>query len=89
MDMNDSFLMKRFQRLWLQLRETSATVTFKWKTTEHETWASQTFSTADEIMQLEIPARGRKLKIRFEHIVPNLDVEIESFQAAFKQRGLV
>ncbi len=77
---------KRIWRTLLWVKENSSTVTLKWKTETHETFQSQTFSTADEFIQLITDSRGRRLKLRFENLTPAEAVEIESFQVEYSPR---
>ena len=88
LELGDPAVVKRIMYLYLWLREGSATVTLKWKSNQYETWQSTTFSNADEFAQAMTPLRGRKVKFRFEYVVPNKSVEITSFQPVGSVRGL-
>lgn len=89
MDMGDPAVVKRWSQIFLFLKESSTMVTLKYKTPEFEDWVSGTFSTTDEFLRKVLSTRGRRLKIRFEHVIPNEAVEIESFQTLFHARGYV
>lgn len=86
MDFGDPAIVKRlfFTHLWL--KESTTTVTFKWKSDAAETFQSTTFSTVDEFVKLITSMRGRKFICRFEHVIPNEDVEIVSFQGIFSPK---
>ncbi len=82
MDLGDPAVRKRIYYLqaWLQETETTKDITVKYKTEYDEDWNSTTLSTDDEFAKILTQTRGRKVKLRFEHIMPNEEVEIESFQ---------
>lgn len=82
MDLGDPAVRKRIYYLqaWLQETDTTEDITVKYKTEYDEDWNSTTLSTDDEFAKILTPTRGRKVKLRFEHIMPNEPVEIESFQ---------
>lgn len=82
MDMGDPAVIKLLQKLRLWAAENSATVTFKHKTNDAETWTTTTFSTVDEFIEIlyESNYRGRKIKLRFEHITTDETVELQSWQ---------
>lgn len=82
MDLGDPAVRKRIYYLqaWLQETDTTEDITVKYKTEYDEDWNDTTLSTDDEFAKILTPTRGRKVKLRFEHIMPNEPVEIESFQ---------
>lgn len=82
MDLGDPAVRKRIYYLqaWLRETETTEDITVKYKTEYDEDWNSTTLSTDDEFAKILTQTRGRKVKLRFEHIMPNEEVEIESFQ---------
>ena len=84
MDMGDPAVKKRWFKFSSWVKEHAATVTFKYKTNESETWITTTFSTADEWVKFELNTAGLKLKVRFEHVATDETEEIESFQTLFE-----
>lgn len=88
MDLMDPAHVKRVFRLLVWVTENTATVTYKFKTDENETFTSGTFSTADEFIEKIMNTRGRRLKLRFEHIATDETFEIESFQTLYELRGI-
>ena len=89
MDMGDPSIKKRWFKFFFLVKEQSATVTLKHKTTEFETFVSTTFSTADEFVTFLANNNGRRLKLLFEHITTDETFELQSFQTIFERKDLV
>lgn len=86
MDMTDPAVTKQLYKLFLHQREDSNanTVTAKHKTNEHETWVDATFTTADEWNWFVTENVGRLIKVRFQNLIPNQNVDLTGFQFIFE-----
>ncbi|MCC6798318.1 MAG: LamG domain-containing protein [Candidatus Hydrogenedentes bacterium] len=78
----------KFVQLTIKEKSPSTTVTVKYKTDEHETWKTTSFTTADEDVRKRVRGRGKRVKLRFE-LLANAAMEIESFAFEVEQRNAV
>jgi hypothetical protein len=90
MDLGGPEFVKVVQYIQLWQGEVSGgAVTVKYKTDVDETYQSISASTTDDFVRMAMRTRGRKVKIRVEHIATSEEIELKSFQLQFDRRGLV
>jgi hypothetical protein len=91
MDMGDMSIVKRlrFIQFWLDISGASSGIIVKWKSDVESDWQSQTLTTSDDFAKLITNTRGRKIKFRFESVMPNQPVTIEAFQSVFDPKRFV
>jgi len=91
MDFGDPAVQKRLHSIFVWQREKTDgnSITLKYKTNRNETYSSTAFTTTDEFVRrmTHSAAQGRRVKVRFENVAANEDVELEAFQFIFSPMG--